>query len=313
MLPRPTLLGWKASALFAVLLVAFFVTSYNNLFFLVLAFSAVLGATAMFGGHRNLRAISGAVVRVAAAPAGAERPLSLQVECHGRAFDVEFVLAAAPTTSVAHVPMVVGGESLAGTVPARARGIEAYESIRIVSTFPFGLFRCVRRIPASFELVTYPEPRGEMQSLLRAGDDGDELGVGERRSCMPAGLRAHRPGDELRDVHWRATARRGTPVVREWEPEGGDALDVVVDRRVEAAALERALGEAATVVLAAAAEGRPVTLRSQRVVKLVRGQARGLDEALRWLATAGPCEDGEGPAETADRYARRLRLPTPGE
>jgi uncharacterized protein (DUF58 family) len=311
-MPLPTQLGWKASALFAVLLLAFFVTSYNNLFFLVLAFSAVLGATALVGGHRNLRAVADVAVRVGQAPAGAVRPLTLQVACWRRAFDVEFVVESAAPISVAHAPMLLGRESLAGTVAPRSRGVESFAAIRIESTFPFGLFRYVRRIPAAFELVTYPEPRGDMQSLLRAGDDGDELGAGERRSCMPAGLRAHRPGDELRDVHWRATARRGTPVVREWEPEGGDALDVVVDRRVDPTALERALGEATTVVLAAAAEGRPLTLRSQRVSKVVSGRSRGLDEALRWLATAGSCEASEGVAEPVERHARRLRLPTPG-
>ncbi len=43
------------------------------------------------------------------------------------------------------------------------------------------------------------------------------------------GVREYRPGDSLRRIHWRSTARRGELTVREYEPPGQRLLTVVVD------------------------------------------------------------------------------------
>lgn len=43
------------------------------------------------------------------------------------------------------------------------------------------------------------------------------------------GVREFRPGDSLRRIHWRSTARRGELTVREYEPPGLRLLTVVVD------------------------------------------------------------------------------------
>jgi len=43
------------------------------------------------------------------------------------------------------------------------------------------------------------------------------------------GIREYRPGDSLRRIHWRSSARHGELVVREYEPPGVRTLQVVVD------------------------------------------------------------------------------------
>jgi len=43
------------------------------------------------------------------------------------------------------------------------------------------------------------------------------------------GIREYRPGDSLRRIHWRSSARRGELVVREYEPPGVRTLHIVVD------------------------------------------------------------------------------------
>jgi uncharacterized protein (DUF58 family) len=61
--------------------------------------------------------------------------------------------------------------------------------------------------------------------------------IGERRATSslftdPAlfgGVRPFQPGDSLRRVHWRATARLGTPVSRRYEPARGREVVLVVD------------------------------------------------------------------------------------
>jgi uncharacterized protein (DUF58 family) len=44
-----------------------------------------------------------------------------------------------------------------------------------------------------------------------------------------AGVRPYQPGDPIRAIHWRATARTGTPVVRRFEPARHREVVVVLD------------------------------------------------------------------------------------
>src|SRR5437868_4224320 len=43
------------------------------------------------------------------------------------------------------------------------------------------------------------------------------------------GIREYRPGDSLRRIHWRSSARHGELVVREYEPPGVQTLAIFVD------------------------------------------------------------------------------------
>jgi uncharacterized protein (DUF58 family) len=43
------------------------------------------------------------------------------------------------------------------------------------------------------------------------------------------GIREYRPGDSLRRIHWRSSARHGELVVREYEPPGVQTVRIVVD------------------------------------------------------------------------------------
>src|SRR5207302_6689179 len=44
------------------------------------------------------------------------------------------------------------------------------------------------------------------------------------------GIREYRPGDSLRRIHWRSSAKRGKLVVREYEPPGVQTLTIMLDR-----------------------------------------------------------------------------------
>jgi uncharacterized protein (DUF58 family) len=86
-------------------------------------------------------------------------------------------------------------------------------------------------------------------------------------------------------MHWKATARRGTAVVKEREPDADQALLVVLDRRVAPAALEVALAQVCERVLSARDQGRNLRLCSQGFDS---GPAPRTESLLRWLATAAP-------------------------
>ena len=112
----------------------------------------------------------------------------------------------------------------------RQRGVFALGPASVFSTDPLGLQTFSRKMPEVSELVVYPAAlplgdswlrsaassgwRGGANALMRG--DGDDF----------YGVREYAPGDELRRVHWRTTARTGALAVAEYAQ--GVTLDVTV-------------------------------------------------------------------------------------
>ena len=121
------------------------------------------------------------------------------------------------------------GWSRVKDLPALRRGPVAARGWRIHTSDPLGFFRGVRPTPDSEIALILPrfaslagrrEPR-ELEASLpvpRAGS-GNEL----------FGIREYRPGDSLRRIHWRSSARHGELVVREYEPPGVQSLAICLD------------------------------------------------------------------------------------
>lgn len=120
--------------------------------------------------------------------------------------------------------------TIAYEVRPRARGDAAFGDLHVRAVGPLGLAarqwtvplaRAVRVYPDLRALATLPGPAAVDPGRLRARGhlEGREL----------AGLRAYVPGDDVRAIDWKATARRGAPVVREWEPERNQTLWILLD------------------------------------------------------------------------------------
>ncbi len=118
------------------------------------------------------------------------------------------------------------------------------------------------------------------------GVAGGEEGVPQAADGMmqPSSLREYRPGDSMRRIHWRAMARRGEPVVAEWEAGCGEGYEFLVDLRCEDEALERALGRLAGFAQKAREEKVPLTLHTQDVVETYGANHRSWHELWRYLA-----------------------------
>lgn len=94
---------------------------------------------------------------------------------------------------------------------------------------PLGFFRAFRASPDTEVALVLPRfaslaarhQARELEASVaapRAGS-GNEL----------FGIREYRPGDSLRRIHWRSSARHGELVVREYEPPGVQTLGIFVD------------------------------------------------------------------------------------
>lgn len=113
------------------------------------------------------------------------------------------------------------------------RGVLRLSGVRLSTKFPFGLFRKSRVLDLGEELVIFPELRRTVPPLLGRDDRGGEQARPERgRGGDFHGLRSYREGDDLRDIHWRTSARRGRPMVREYDQESARRVTLLLDNGV---------------------------------------------------------------------------------
>jgi uncharacterized protein (DUF58 family) len=99
---------------------------------------------------------------------------------------------------------------------------------------PFGLVWHERRWPAAEQVPVFPDMRGASRLLLSdAALDFVNLGLRQLRrdgrGSEFARLRDYAQGDSVRDVEWKATARRGRPVTRVLESERSQTVLIGVD------------------------------------------------------------------------------------
>ena len=165
------------------------------------------------------------------------------------------------------------------------------------------------------ELTVYP--RAETPDSLYA-DMADEKLFGERylhaseRGSSISGARAYRPGDPLKQIHWKNSAQHGELFVKQYEQPARENVAVLIDNCAHGEAGEEALAAADTVCEAAAcitlhclARNRSALLRALGDTKGVRQGEEAPDMAdfekvRRWLALL-PFEDkAPGPLPLED-------------
>ncbi|MBZ4318726.1 DUF58 domain-containing protein [Streptomyces huiliensis] len=150
-----------------------------------------------------------------------------------------------------------GHREVAHRVRADLRGRYPLGPLRLRLTDPFGMCEVTRGFGARAMLtaVPYCEPLPP----LRVAGDAAGRGDGSLRTLALAGdddiiPRAYRHGDDVRRIHWRATARTGELMVRREEQQRRAHATVLLDTRGVAYAgagpgspFERAVAAAASV------------------------------------------------------------------
>jgi uncharacterized protein (DUF58 family) len=159
-----------------------------------------------------------------------------------------------------------GGEDAraAYRFPTDRRGRFEVGPLRATVSDPFGLVSKTRRILESEEVIVYPRVHEIVAPPEIAGLDLDRDHPRVRARVEPTGefmtLREYAPGDDLRHVHWRSTARRGELMMRQNETRRRAPVLLLVDVRPGAhdhASFERAVEAAASVASALTHAGRP--------------------------------------------------------
>ncbi len=114
-----------------------------------------------------------------------------------------------------------------------ARGVYRQDAFRIVTRFPFGFLQKAHRVDLRTEALVYPsvEPTREFFEIM-PGLQGAMESLAKGRGQDLYALRDYVPTDSARHVHWKASARLGSLMVREFTREDETRILLVLDPHV---------------------------------------------------------------------------------
>jgi len=117
--------------------------------------------------------------------------------------------------------------------PAR-RGVIRLDDLRVLLPDPVGLFQRCSKVPAPPSTLTVLPARHRIPPVELPGSGRFQIGGDAATNAIGnsgefVSLRDYRPGDPIRQIHWKSWARTGRPIVRELEdtfyPRYGLVLD----------------------------------------------------------------------------------------
>lgn len=300
----------------ALLFVGFTLGALNTGTNLLYLLTAVVGAALLLNLWTARRLASSVVVQ-GQGPARVtqgERPrVALEVRAaRALAAPVRLELGEEPDAGGVVLLPLAAGELARASVEAgvaRRRGRLRLGDARVVATAPFGLFRRVGRQALEAETLVVPPVRAVRAGAL-SHRAPDAEGIARRPTLAPEerdvvrGIRDLRPGDDVRAIHWRASARRGAPVVKEFErPAPRDVVVVLHLGDAGGAAPAAELQDAAACLAASIVVDR--SRAGDRVGLVLTGGPEGATSlapgagaaaatrALDLLAGAGPADESE--------------------
>lgn len=182
------------------------------------------------------------------------------------------------------------------SLPTNRRGRFLVGPMTVALEDPFGTARRTRVdrrrtavivTPRTWPLVAMPpapgdEPDHGTHSLTTASTVDDEF----------ASLRDYVAGDDIRRIHWRSSARRGTPVVRQFDVPWQRRTTVIADLRADrhdSASFERLMSCVASIFELAAERAELIRLvTTDETSATYRPAEVVLEMQLDRLATLGP-------------------------
>ena len=303
----------------------------NNLLFLVLAcliasilMSGVLSSMTLAGVELNLQLpehiFAGQTVRGTVELKNEKQSMpsfSLRVE----GVDKKNAGAALLPTPV-YFPYLPRHESAKQSVPLQfaRRGVYRQEAFRIVTRFPFGFLQKARRLDIGSETLVYPPVAATAEFLeVLPGIQGaiESLAKGPGHDLYA--LRDYLPTDSARHVHWKASARLGSLMVREFAREDDLRVLLILDPQSEAAKpdatatqkerFERAVELCAAIAWSFQQRGALLEFRTASASVSLAPATENIFEVLRHLALveASPANASpDGLAELTDTESFKI-------
>jgi len=218
-----------------------------------------------------------------------------------------------------------GALELAYDATPRERGPVEFGDLHVRATGPLRLAHRQWRVGLRASARVYPDLRALAlpASALAAADAARRAPRGPREGREFESLRPYLADDDVRDIDWKATARRGAPVVRQWQPARNQTIWLLLDcgrllstRLPEGRTkLDRAVDAALALARAAVARGDRVgaILYAGEVARIVPpsgGRARlgPLAEALHAARPTTEESDHRAALDALEERQRRRAL-----
>lgn len=197
----------------------------------------------------------------------------------------------------------VGTGTLRYDVRYESRGRHELGPATVTATDAFGLFATATELTGTESTLAYPRVRRLGSVGRRSLGRLQEFGRSDQRGEF-AELREYVPGDPLRDINWKTTAKRDELIVTEFAAET-EAETVSVAAGANADGADAMAEATASVVSSLVASGVPVELLLPHGDLRVGPEYGGERAMLRTLATvaAGPIPDGDADVVIKGRAA----------
>jgi uncharacterized protein (DUF58 family) len=267
----PTRAGVAFAALLLVMLVAG-LNYANSLALLTTFLLAGVALVAMHACHRNLLGLTICALSSTDSFAGESAGLQLRIANDGAQPRPAIEVDCGDRPAVCTVP--AGGESIVElTLPTPRRGAMPVGRLRVLTTWPFGLFRAWTWLHVDHAVTVYPRPAGRRAMPCAAAARGATAPQPTGEADEWATLRPFRDGDSPRQVAWKAYARGAPLLVKEYASSAG-AVRMFDFAALAGVDTEQRLSQLARWIVQAADDGERFGLRlPRRHIGLDQGQA----------------------------------------
>ncbi len=225
--------------------------NFNNNLALLLVF--ITGAAAQLTTHIAYRNLVGLEVQaVSAEPVFAGETACFKLHLGNPTDRPRYSLAGSLATN-RHgdcIDLPAGSQrAMQLAMPSKTRGWLYAPPLRIETRYPLGLFRAWSWLFPCARCLVYPQPARDVPALPTTGE-GDRGEARKGDGDQVHGLRNYRPGDSLKHIAWRTSARHNQLYSRELESPR-DAACVLDFRVLEGMGTEQRLSVLTAWVLRA--------------------------------------------------------------
>lgn len=291
---RVYILPTRSGLLFSLVLFTMLLGSLNYSNNMGFALAFILAAVVVVSIHHCQRNLAGLRVSISRClPVFAGEPLECTIHLDNPGRVPRWQIAAGPATErTIAVDVPAGGSaSLQLRLPTDARGRFSCPPIRLSTRHPLGLFESWAVLHPRHELLVYPQPATIAPAPPpTAGLDTDESGDALPGADEFAGLRTPLPGEPLSRMAWKAWARAGVLLAKDYRSGAGACWLSWND--LPAVDPERRLSLLARLVIDAQASGQPFGLR---LPGLELPLATGVEHVHRSLAALATWEAASEP------------------
>lgn len=206
----------------------------TNLYYLLFSGMASFLLVSWFAAKKNLKGLETQRTAPDAVHRGDVVSVNALIENPRRLPRLSLRVESQDGAGAVFVPTLPGRRLAYLSLPCRfeRRGVFPLPEMHLVTAFPFGLIEARQRIADENEIVVYPRVNAARTSKIeRRPRGGPAPRVTASANDEFHSLREYIPGDDLRLIAWRASARLGELMVKEYEPTEFNSILFVLDSR----------------------------------------------------------------------------------